>query len=116
MVLLAVLAVIYYESFGVMKEWTNSQQGFSSDNHLKQILTYAEQGFSSEKYSPHSSSHPLLLVYRVELVNKLVEVVGRLHDRAKQGHESHVVALERSFHICVTSTLKKMIENLKTCV
>ena len=54
--------------------------------------------------------------YRVEFVDELVQVVGRLHDRAKQGHESHVVALERSFHICVTSTLKKMIENLKTCV
>ena len=92
--------MIYYESFGVMKDRTNSQQGltkyplgFSSDNHLKHILTYTEQGFSSEKYSPHSSSHPLLLVYRVELVNKLVEVVGGLHDRTKQGHQRHIVAL-----------------------
>ena len=96
----AVLAVIYYESFGVMKERTDSQQGlkkyplrFSSDNHLKHILTYTEQGFSSEKYSPHSSSHPLLLVHRVELVNKLVEVVGGLHDRTEQGHQRHIVAL-----------------------
>ena len=47
-------------------------------------------------------------LYRVEFVDELVQVVGRLHDRAKQGHESHVVALERSFHICVTSTLKKI--------
>ena len=83
-----------------MKERTKSRQGltkyplgFSSDNNLKHILTYTEQGFSSEKYSPHSSSHPLLLVYRVELVNKLVEVVGGLHDRTKQGHQRHIVAL-----------------------
>ena len=69
-----------------------------------------------EEYPSHSPPHALLVVHRVEDVDELVQVVGRLHDRAKQGHESHVVALERSFHICVTSTLKKMIENLKTCV
>ena len=54
--------------------------------------------------------------YRVEFVDELVQVVGRLHDRAKQGHESHVVALEVDSHlcdICVTSTsYKQWIANL----
>jgi len=55
----AVLAVIYYESLGVMKERTDSQQNlkkyplrFSSDNHLKHILTYVEHGVSPQKNIP----------------------------------------------------------------
>jgi len=62
----AVLAVIYYELSGVMKERTDSQQGlekyslrFSSDNHLKHILTYVRHILS--KVSPQKNI-PLILL------------------------------------------------------
>ena len=48
---------------------------------------------TSEEYSSHSSTRALLSVHCVEAVDKLVEVVGRLHDGAQESDESHIVAL-----------------------
>ena len=48
---------------------------------------------TSEEYSSHSSTRALLSVDCVEAVDKLVEVVGRLHDGAQESDESHIVAL-----------------------
>jgi len=62
-------ASLYNEEF--LQICQNNQQKVS------QILMIV---MLSEENAPHPPTHPLLLINRVEFVDKLIEVVGRLHD------------------------------------
>ena len=46
-----------------------------------------------EEYAPHPPAHSLFVVHGVKHVDKLVEIVGRLHDSSKESDESNIIAL-----------------------
>jgi hypothetical protein len=48
---------------------------------------------SSEKQTPHTSSHSLSVIQNVELIYKLVDIVAALGDGSQVGHEAHIIAL-----------------------
>ena len=96
----------------------NNEEFLSKDNQINLQQVSQILMLLSEENSPHPPPHPLLLIdlrrkhrnweniitishdnfilqhYRVEFVDKLVQVIGRLHHRSQQSHKSHIVALE----------------------